>query len=85
MSERILDHLVDANGLELGPLFADRASLGLVKDLMRGSMAADSAGARGTGRRWVWEPGRGRRRGGAGLRSRKPPPWAAHGLASLGP
>jgi hypothetical protein len=44
MSERILDHLVDANSLDLGPLFGERRELGLVKDLMRGSLAA-GAGA----------------------------------------
>lgn len=45
MSERILDHLVDANHLELGEHFGDAKELGLVKDLMRGAMAGD--GGRG--------------------------------------
>lgn len=37
MSERVLDYLIDHNNLELGS-FSDRKELGLVKDLMRGSM-----------------------------------------------
>ncbi|KIY99810.1 SAM domain and HD domain-containing protein 1 [Monoraphidium neglectum] len=41
MSERILDHCVDANSLDLGPGFSGRKELGLVKDLMRGSLAQD--------------------------------------------
>lgn len=39
MSERVLDHLIDSNSLDLGPAFGERKGLGLVKDLMRGSLA----------------------------------------------
>jgi len=48
MSERILDHLVDANALDLGATFGERRELGLVKDLMRGTLAGGE-GAQGGG------------------------------------
>ncbi|KAI8471968.1 MAG: hypothetical protein J3K34DRAFT_220944 [Monoraphidium minutum] len=48
MSERILDHLVDANHLDLGPALGSRKDLALVKDLMRGSLAGDDGGGDGS-------------------------------------
>jgi hypothetical protein len=58
MSERILDRLVDANHLDLGPRFGDRKDgLALVKDLMRGSLLPAGGGARGLWMGVGWSKG----------------------------